>query len=54
MGTIAWRERNTAIANGEAGDMTRWLYDQITGIQHGEVADRFGWCRIVGTTGGSD
>jgi hypothetical protein len=27
--------------------MTRWLYEQITGIQHGEIPDRFGWCHVV-------
>jgi len=47
VGTIAYQGRDTAIANGEAGDLTRWLYEQITGIQHGEVEDRFGWCRVV-------
>ncbi len=47
VGAIAFQDRDTAIGNGEAGEMTRWLYDQITGIQRGEVADRFGWCRRI-------
>ncbi len=47
VGAIAHKGSDTVIGNGEAGEMTRWLYDQITGIQHGEVEDRFGWCRRV-------
>ena len=47
VGAIAGRDRKQSIANGEAGEMTRWLYDQITGIQHGDVEDTFNWCRII-------
>jgi branched-chain amino acid aminotransferase len=50
VGTIALDGQDTAIANREAGDLTRWLYEQITGIQHGEIADRFGWCHEVPVT----
>jgi branched-chain amino acid aminotransferase len=49
VGAIAHDGRDTAIANGEAGEMTRWLYEQITGMQHGEIADRFCWCHLVDT-----
>jgi branched-chain amino acid aminotransferase len=49
VGAIAYQGRDTPIADGEAGDMTRWLYEQITGIQHGEIEDRFGWCHLVAT-----
>lgn len=31
------------INNGEIGPMTRHLYDEITSIQWGKSADRFGW-----------
>lgn len=47
VGAIACKDRKQSIANGEAGEMTRWLYDQITGIQHGDVEDTFNWCRII-------
>jgi len=47
VGVIALDGHETAIANREAGETTRWLYEQITGIQHGEIADRFGWCHEV-------
>jgi branched-chain amino acid aminotransferase len=49
VGTIAYADSDTAIANAQAGEMTRWLYEQITGIQHGEIPDRFGWCHLVET-----
>lgn len=47
VGTIAYGDRDTAISNGEAGEMTRWLYEQLTGMQHGELVDRFGWCHVI-------
>ena len=47
VGAIAVEGNEYAVGNGEGGEITRWLYDQITGIQHGEVADRFGWCKVV-------
>ena len=50
VGAISYQDRVQSIANGDAGDMTNWLYDQITGIQHGDVEDSFDWCRIVKPT----
>ena len=50
VGAIAYQGKDQSIANGQAGEMTQWLYDQITGIQHGDIEDTFNWCRIV-TTG---
>jgi len=47
VGNIAYQGHDHAIGNGQGGEMTRWMYEQITGIQHGDVADRFDWCRIV-------
>lgn len=47
VGAIASKDRVQSIANGEAGEMTRWLYDQIIGIQHGDINDTFNWCHIV-------
>jgi branched-chain amino acid aminotransferase len=50
VGAISYQDRVQSIANGDAGDMTRWLYDRITGIQHGDVEDTFDWCRIIEPT----
>ena len=47
VGAVAYQGTDYAIGNGEGGEVTRWLYDQITGIQHGDLEDRFNWCRLV-------
>jgi len=47
VGAIAYQGGDYPIGKGEGGEMTRWLYEQITGIQHGDVEDRFNWCRMV-------
>ncbi len=47
VGELLWRDERHRIGNGEAGELTRALYDQITGIQLGEIEDRHGWNRIV-------
>ncbi len=47
LGDTAYRGEDFAVGNRQSGEMTSGLYDQITGIQHGEVEDRFGWCRVV-------
>jgi branched-chain amino acid aminotransferase len=51
VGTIAYQGREQAIANGEGGEMTQWLYDQLTGIQHGDIEDPFNWCHIITPSG---
>lgn len=33
--------------NGEAGPWSTKLYNYLTGVQYGEVADKFNWCTIV-------
>ena len=47
VGGIAFQGEDFAVGNRHAGEMTQWLYQQLTGIQHGDVTDRFNWCRIV-------
>ena len=47
VGAIAYQGSDHEIGSGKGGQMTGWLYDQITGIQHGDVEDRFDWCRVV-------
>ncbi|MDG5766418.1 branched-chain amino acid aminotransferase [Balneolales bacterium ANBcel1] len=31
----------------EMGPVAKWFYDQITGIQHGEIEDKKSWCTVV-------
>lgn len=39
--------KHTVINNGEIGKIARTLYDNITGIQWGRVADTYGWVEPV-------
>ena len=47
VGKLNFREKILTINNNEAGAITRSLYDQLTGIQLGEIEDRHGWSRII-------
>jgi len=33
--------------DGKAGTWTTKLYERLTGIQYGEVEDKFGWCTVL-------
>ena len=47
VGKFAYRGEEFVINENAAGPLTRELYDQITGIQLGEVEDRHGWNHLV-------
>jgi branched-chain amino acid aminotransferase len=47
VGGISYRGEHLAINAGRAGDVTRRLYDELTGIQRGEIADRHAWNRLL-------
>ena len=47
VGKLSYRAHDYVINNNDAGEITRWLYQQLTGIQRGEVEDRHDWIRIV-------
>ena len=47
VGKFAYRGEEFVINDNAAGPLTRELYDQITGIQLGEVEDRHGWNHLV-------
>jgi len=47
VGRLAWRDEELVINENRAGPLTRALYDRLTGIQLGEVEDRYGWTRVV-------
>ena len=40
---IAYKEDKVAIGDGGIGAITQKLYDTLTGIQYGRIADPFGW-----------
>jgi len=47
--SISWRnEVIQYLADGEVcGPITKKLYDYLTGIQHGEIEDKYGWTREI-------
>ena len=40
-------EISVSSSSDEMGDVARWFYDRITGIQHGDIADEKSWCTVV-------
>ncbi|MCB1741378.1 MAG: branched-chain amino acid aminotransferase [Gammaproteobacteria bacterium] len=47
VGRIGYKGTDHTLGNEQTGELTRWLYEQLTGIQRGEIADPDGWCRLV-------
>ena len=50
VGRIANGKESLDIGDRTIGELTRRLYDAITGIQSGRIADPHGWVRVVETT----
>jgi len=44
VGKIKYKENALIINNNEIGPVTQSIYDELTGIQYGEIEDRHGWC----------
>ena len=47
IGKLAYKDKVFVINNGEIGEVTQMLYDTLTGIQWGKIADPFGWIQKV-------
>ena len=47
VGLIRYKDVDYIINGGKMGDITRMLYDTITGIQYGKLPDPYGWRKIV-------
>ncbi len=47
IGTFEWEGKKITVADGGIGETAQMLYDTITGIQCGKVADEFGWTVVV-------
>ncbi|WP_257985845.1 branched-chain amino acid aminotransferase [Bacillus sp. M6-12] len=43
VGELFWQGEKLLINNGETGELSKKLYDTLTGIQTGKVEDPFGW-----------
>jgi branched-chain amino acid aminotransferase len=46
VGKLCYREECVSVGQG-VGRLTQKLYDTLTGIQTGKIADEFGWVRFV-------
>jgi branched-chain amino acid aminotransferase len=43
VGLIQYKDNTININGGEVGPIAKRLFDEITGIQYGEIPDKFGW-----------
>ena len=43
VGLLGVQGENLTVNNGKMGEITKFLYDTITGIQHGTKEDKYGW-----------
>lgn len=43
VGELSWKGKKITINNNEIGETSQKLFDHITDIQQGRVADKFGW-----------
>ncbi|MCL2630331.1 MAG: branched-chain amino acid aminotransferase [Firmicutes bacterium] len=43
VGTLGYQGKDLVIGNNEMGEISSWLYDELTGIQCGIKEDKFGW-----------
>ncbi|MDL4839581.1 branched-chain amino acid aminotransferase [Aquibacillus rhizosphaerae] len=47
IGVLAWQGEQMKINQGETGEISKKLYDTLTGIQYGTESDPFGWTEKV-------
>ncbi len=47
VGTLRYKDDVMTIGDGSIGELSQKLYDTVTGIQNGTVADEFGWTVLV-------
>jgi branched-chain amino acid aminotransferase len=47
VGALGYRDECLTVGNGGVGVLTGKLYDTLTGIQTGDIADPFGWVRKI-------
>lgn len=43
IGELNWRDEKLVVNNGDIGSISEKLYNELTGIQYGKIADPFGW-----------
>lgn len=48
VGELCYRGESLQVGDGKVGELSKRLYDTITGIQYGRIPDTHGWLREVG------
>ncbi|MBK5276102.1 MAG: branched-chain amino acid aminotransferase [Desulfuromonadales bacterium] len=48
VGKLCYKDECLQLTGGQVGEITQRLYDTLTGIQTGKIADTFGWVKFVG------
>lgn len=43
VGSLCWKDEMLTIGNGDIGSVSQKLYDTLTGIQYGRLADEYNW-----------
>jgi branched-chain amino acid aminotransferase len=47
VGKLCYKDECLQLTGGKVGEITQNLYDTLTGIQTGRIADTFGWVRFI-------
>jgi branched-chain amino acid aminotransferase len=47
VGKLCYKDECRQLTDGRVGSITQRLYDTLTGIQTGRIADSFGWVRFI-------
>ena len=47
VGKLCYKDECLQLTGGKVGEITQRLYDTLTGIQTGRIADTFGWVKFV-------
>ncbi|GBG55945.1 branched-chain-amino-acid aminotransferase 2 [Sporomusaceae bacterium FL31] len=47
VGELSWQDEKIIINDNKTGEFSQKLYDYVTGLQYGQVPDKFGWVEEV-------
>lgn len=47
IGLLQYKDTNYSINNGQIGEITKKLYDELTSIQWGNTEDKYNWCAQI-------
>ncbi|HWQ89919.1 MAG TPA: branched chain amino acid aminotransferase, partial [Desulfitobacteriaceae bacterium] len=47
VGELSWKGEKIVINNNQTGEFSQKLFDYITGVQSGKIADQFNWMEEI-------